>query len=154
MWKAPEPRDDVVVTPRVIAAPGHSRIPCQRLEQGDALLLVGEVLAVLEGEIEELAPYRGQRAVEAMRQRGAGGVAGHRVGREGLGPAAIEIARQLVEKQDQREAGLGLLGPIGTAAARRPLLKRLKPRAQRRVEIGIDLEPDLARLEAFGRIGP
>ena len=113
--EAAKARDDRVMALGIVERAGESRVAGQRGGELDAQLLIGEVFAVLEGQIDKLPPSARQRAIEAARQSGTRGPARRGITGEGLGAAAKEIVRQLIEQQDQREARLGFERPIGEA---------------------------------------
>lgn len=71
MREAPEARDDRVVALRIIERSGESRIAREGGGEFHAQFLIGQILAVLEGQVDELPPRRGQRAIEAVPERGA-----------------------------------------------------------------------------------
>ena len=124
----------------------------QRLEQRAAQFLVGQRLAVLERHVEE-QPYaqRKGRGIEAG-QREAGDLQRLGVGREGLGRLAMDVPRELVAQQDQRQRAVGRMGP----AVERACLGLGQQRAELRGELGIELggavPPHLARLAVAGVI--
>src|SRR3546814_20769493 len=76
------------------------------VEQAQRFALVVPVLAVLERQIGELAPLVGPVPVPALFDDGARDRAGEAVGREGLGAAAIYVARHLVEQDRRGERGV------------------------------------------------
>ena len=74
--------------------------------------VVGEVLAVLEGQVEE-HPLAGRALhVEAAPDRRARDLARLGIGGEGLGRSAGEVARELVEQEDQRQRAFVVVAPV------------------------------------------
>ena len=66
---------------------------------------------MLERQVDEQPPVGRQALVEAALDRLPGDPAGSRIAGEGAAPVAPEVARQLVEQQQNRQAGLGLRFP-------------------------------------------
>src|SRR3546814_16672860 len=102
------------------------------VEQAQRFALVVPVLAVLERQIGELAPLVGPVPVPALFDDGARDRAGEAVGREGLGAAAIYVARPLVEQDRRGERGVaichdGLGRQPGTLTA--PIGRAVPPRS-------------------------
>src|SRR3546814_20699144 len=93
--EAAEAGDDVAVPLGIeqelatVLQPGHA---------AHAVLLVLQVLAVLQRQIEEQAPPDGQRAVETPREAVARNAAPVRVAGAAAGPAAEDVARQRSEQ--------------------------------------------------------
>jgi len=83
--KPPEAGDDVVVPPCCPETEVTVLVVGERRVKLKAPLLVGEVLAVFEGEIDEPAPDRCDGAVEAAIDRITGRLAGRRVTAKGAG---------------------------------------------------------------------
>ena len=78
------------------------RILAARAQEFETAILVVQVLAVLERQVEENALVEiGEFQVEVAIDRPGGDGAGGPVGREGAGGAAKEIARKLVEREDE-----------------------------------------------------
>jgi hypothetical protein len=71
---------------------------------------------MLEGQIEEHPLDRGQGRVEPAIDGGAGVPARMRVSGEGLGRAAEDVARQLIQQDDQRQGAARRRGPDVVAA--------------------------------------
>src|SRR3546814_15984912 len=82
-----------------VLQPGH---------EAHAVLLVLQVIAVLQRQIEEQALADGQRAVETLREGVARNGARVRVAGESAGRAAEDVARHLVEQQAERDAAARL----------------------------------------------
>ena len=90
-------------------------------EQRDAAFLVGEVLGMLERQVEELRSRRLDLPVEASRQRPVGDRARQRIGGKGARAAAEHVARKLVEHDGQRQRALGRAPPSPASGPRRRL---------------------------------
>jgi len=97
-------------------------------EGGDAARLDRGVLGVLERQIEDAALEQAELVVEARVDAGRRQLQRVRVGGEGLGLSAVDVARELVEQHDQRQPAARARGPVIELAARiramgaRPLL--------------------------------
>src|SRR5262245_4681682 len=107
MRKAAEPPDDLGMAVdeghelrRLVTLPGTMGLD-PGLEQGDAALLVRQGFAVLERHIEEEAAVQGYLLVQPLDDNPVGDSARPGVGGEGPGRAAIEIAGNLVQQDDQ-----------------------------------------------------
>ena len=83
----------------------------QRLEAFEAQRLRLGVLGVHQRHIEELAALLGHPRVPALADRLAGQRQRERIGGEGLGGAAMDIAAELVEQDDRRQHRLGIAAP-------------------------------------------
>ena len=89
--EAAEAADDLAVDAGVQQVVGAGRRhPGQ--EQPHAAVLVGLVLGMLEGQVEELPPGFGKAQVPAQVDGLAGGIEGEGVGGEGLRPVAEHVA--------------------------------------------------------------
>src|SRR6266851_6854138 len=102
--EAAEALDDLDVGPAVAseaAALGVAIIAItgQALGQSPCAALVGEIFAVVERHVEELAPGRRDRGIEAAGQCPVGGGERRRVGRIGARRGAEDVARDLIEQQ-------------------------------------------------------
>src|SRR5712691_7536288 len=102
--EAAEAFDDLDVGPAVAAEAtalgvAIAAITGQALGQHPRAALVGEVFAVVERHVEELAPRRRERGIEAAGQRPVRDAARHPVGRIGARARAEDVARELVEQQ-------------------------------------------------------
>jgi hypothetical protein len=122
--EAAEPLDDVVMFLRE----AELIVVTERAEQGHRAALVLDVLAVLEGHVEEAALGRAHRLVEAAVDRAPGDRQSERIGRELIGVAAQHVARELVEQDDGRdrvagaaEEGVGHIFPLGLPQAEEAL---------------------------------
>jgi hypothetical protein len=128
--EAAEADDDVAVDDHPL---GHLGIRCLG-GQRQALVLVGQVLRVLERQQHELPHRRRHGQVPAVRRGSPRDGAGLGVGGEGVGGSAVEVARELVEQQEQRQRPLGRPGPGVELAARGAVMVRLEAFADRRIE--------------------
>ena len=91
------------------------------LEQGDAAVLISKVLAVHERQIEKHSLILGHVPVETCLDGLIGDLAG--LGVIGIGAAATaeDVARHLIEKNDQGERTAGILHPMIEATRQRIL---------------------------------
>jgi len=121
----------------------------QRREQGNRAFLVGQRLAVLERQIDEQFLDSGQVLVPPIGERRFGQSACLRVAGEGLGFAAKEVARKLVEKDQQGEQALPVVSPGRQFAGQRRIHCRQEAAADLVVEPGILAEPGAAGLAVF-----
>lgn len=80
-------------------------------KQGDAPILVGKRFAVHERHIEEEPPVMRLAHVEATGQREVSDLPGFRIGGKGLRRIAEQVARQLVERQHERQGAIPVLHP-------------------------------------------
>ena len=115
----------------------------QRLEQADRLVLVGEVLRMLERQIDEHALDRSKRLVEAAGDQRRARFPRLGIGGERLGRAAMQVAGELVQQDDQRQRAARRLGPVIERAGPGVANGGGETRA-RGVEFGVLLEPHLA----------
>ena len=65
------------------------------------------------------------------------------VGGEGVARVAVEIARELIEQDQQRQRAVGAQGPVVVLAAGGGMVGRLELQPDRRVERVVLLEPAL-----------
>ena len=75
--------------------------------QGNAAVLVGDVFGMFERQVEEHAQRGVDLGIEADVERAARVLACERVGGEGVRAVAEDVARYLIEQQDQRERAVG-----------------------------------------------
>ncbi len=78
-----------------------------RLTEVDAAILILDALGVLVGQVEEGAKLRGHVLVQAALDRLPRGGESERVGGEGVRRAAVEVAGELVEQDQQRQRSRG-----------------------------------------------
>ena len=104
-------------------------------------LLVGRVFRVFEGHVEEHLQRRVDLHVVAGRDRGIGDRARLAVGGVGMRRAAVEIARELIEQDRQRERAFRRARPVVVFAARRGMVDGFETRADFGVEGLGPLEP-------------
>ena len=102
--EAAEAGDDVAVNNGVVEP---LRV-AERLEQGEGPLLIVHVLGVLEGQVEEGAQALLDLEVEARVDGATGDGKRQGIGGEGMGRAAIEIAWELVEQDEEGERASGV----------------------------------------------
>src|ERR1700735_1908222 len=84
----------------------------QRREQAHGFVLVGENFRVLEWQIYEHPLDLAKHPIDAACERGAGDLARLGIGRERLWRIAVEIARELVEQEDQCQSAVRCLRPV------------------------------------------
>ena len=118
----------------------------ERLPNAHGLILPLPILGVLEGHVEEHALNRSQELVEsalpgAQAARERLGVAG-----EGRARAAMDVARELIEDDDQGEDATRRLLPLFQLTPHRPLVKLPEAFSALAIKGGIRLKPDLAAL--------
>src|SRR5690606_30927593 len=111
--EAPEALDHLAVADREIEKEARAD---PLLHELAGPLLVGQVLAVLERQIEEDAPLGRKLEIEAAADRAARHRQGAGVAREGGRRVAEHVARELVEQDDERQRAFGRVGP-GLAGA-------------------------------------
>jgi hypothetical protein len=109
--KATEAGNDLVMMARRLDKRRVVRLFRQSGIEAHCRLLIGEALAMLERQINEAAPNRRDRTIVASGDGPSGGFQGRCVGGVSSGRMAEEIARQLVQQQDQSEAGLRRVPP-------------------------------------------
>ncbi len=123
MREATEAGDHVAVLPGVLdegeqrGAPRLGRLPREGLEATHGLLLRGAVLGVLEGQQQEALLGGKERRVVPARDGAPGRREGLRVAGEGPGRAALQIARELIQRQDQRQVRASCRLPAVEVAA-------------------------------------
>ena len=100
---------------------------------------------MLERQVEEHAVGERIALVEAAGDRLGRDLAGARIAEERLGLAAEDIARELVEQQQQGERAVGRGSPVVEPAHLRLMHQRTEARADVGVECRVLLEPELAR---------
>ena len=84
----------------------------QRREQADGLVLVGEVLRMLERQIDEHPLHRSKRLVEAPGDSGTRDLPRLGIGGERFRRAAMQVAGELVQQDDQRQRAARRIGPV------------------------------------------
>ncbi len=102
-----EPADDLGVLPRVFQVLGIVGV----LKQRDAVQMVGQLLGMHEGHIEEFEQGRVDPAICAAPDRAAGDIPRQRVAGKGLRCAAKHVAGKLVEHDDERERAVVIVFP-------------------------------------------
>ena len=118
MGKPAEPRNDVPVLARIVRVVGQGRpqrgwrTGRQLFEAAHAFFLQRQVLGVLQRQVEERSRGWNEVAVEAASYALGGEPLRGRVLSEGGGGAAMDVARELVEQDDQREAATRRLSPL------------------------------------------
>ena len=149
--EAAEAGDDLMVALDDVAGEFVALTAVPAPHELDRVRLGGEVLAVLEGGVEEEARLLVDRHVEAPRDGGLGRREGLRIGPVGAGVAAEDVARHLVQQDHQGEGGEGGRRQVVEGAPGRGLVVGQVAPAQLGVEDGALLEPHLAR--AVGALG-
>ena len=120
---------------RIVEAPGEIFEP---------LFLGGKVLGMHEGHVEPAARNLRQGRVEAARNRLARNAERLGIGRPGPVIVAIDVARELVEQDDEGERAFRLAHPIVVIALRRRLHRIAELAADFRVE-GVAFREPLLR---------
>ncbi len=96
-----------------------------------------------EGHVDEAAARRRKLAIEASRDGVPRGAPRRRIARVGARRIAEEIARELIEQENEGEIGVALAQPAIVGAGRRALMIGAEAAAGA-VEFGLALEPHLA----------
>src|SRR5438093_4040857 len=146
---APEALDDVAVSQRVAKRVLCFRKRRERSGELASLQLVLERLAVLEGQVGEHALDRQHVAIVSSVNRVTRRLQRQRVGGKRARRAAEKLARELVERDDAREAIGAALQPFPPGAGSELFVKRQKAPAHLGVERRVLLEPALVPPAVF-----
>src|SRR5205823_12996725 len=103
MWEASEAPDDLGVPLSPFERRRETGFVGERVKQRDRAFLHDAILAVHERYVEGPALERRQLSIKTVGDRVVGGCQRAIVARERFGRVAINIARELVEKNDARE---------------------------------------------------
>jgi len=151
MREPAEAGDDVVVAlgvvekTLVILAPRGRDCAAEAPEGFDRQALQRDVLGVLERQVEERAGGRDEAAVERRGDAVGGETLRRRVLREGRAAIPVNVARELIEHDDEREPAARVLCPVRLElAAGSALVKRSEALAYRGVVPAAVAEPHLA----------
>ncbi|CAM5572757.1 hypothetical protein RLIN73S_03206 [Rhodanobacter lindaniclasticus] len=112
-----EARDHLAMAPSIVEELGEwrtlrdRRLRVQRLEQFHRTLLQTHVLGMFQRQVGEYPPQRRQRLVETVGQPRQGDALRLDVGDPGARIAAMQVARKLVEQDQQRQPVGGLIRP-------------------------------------------
>ena len=138
MRKAAEARDDVVVVlgPAVVGFALHPG-----LEQPDLKVLIGAILRMLEGQVEEPADVSLNLQVVPGLQRLPGDHPRECIGGEGMASAAEGVARKLVQQDQQAQRALRRLRPGIQRPAGSGMVCDLEPFPEQGVESLVPGEP-------------
>src|SRR5205814_716160 len=147
--KAPETLDDVAVSQSVASGVLGFRKRRERGGELARLQLVLERLAVLEGQVGEHALDRQHVAIVSPGNRVARRLQRQRVGGKRARRAAEKLARELVERDDAREAIGAALQPFAPGAGSEFFVERKKALAHLGVEGRVLLEPALVPSAVF-----
>ncbi len=142
--------DHVDIAHRIAAGALAPGAVGQAFEQFERAALVGEVFAVVQRHVEELAPGRRQGVIKAARQRVLGDGAGRRVSHVGARRVAKDVARDLVEQQHQRQGALRRRLPSCQRTRGGALVIGEKQLPQPLVVLRGAAEPELAMRFALG----
>ena len=118
MGEPAEALDDIAVVPGVVResdvflAPGRRDLGRKPLERARAEPLELEILGMLERQVKERALRGNQRAIRALLDAGIGKTLRRRVLREGGCGAAVDVARELVEDDNERDPAAWRRGPL------------------------------------------
>src|SRR6266536_3435537 len=135
--KTPEPANDVGVHLGVFFAFGIAGLAAER----DTAFLVGEALRMHQRQMEEAPLRRFKQPVGALRDRLLGNRARLGVARERARVAPEQIARKLIEQDEERQRAVRRRLPVVEPAGCRGLIGRKKPGADLGVEGLFALEP-------------
>ncbi len=138
MRKAPETGDDVVVMlgPAIVGFTLHPG-----LEQFDLPGLIGAVLRMLEGQVEEPPDVALDLQVVPGLQRPLCEKPCQRIRREGMARAAEGVARKLVQQDQQGQRALRRLRPGIQRPPGSSMVRRLEPLAEPGIESLVPGEP-------------
>lgn len=139
MRKAPEAGDDVAVTNGVIE---RDRIP-ERAEQGDGAVLILATFGMLERKVKERSLDRPKRMVEASVERPPRDGERLRVARESASSAAVDVARKLIENDDERKRAARAIFPCDQVSGGRFRVKGCETARHDSVERRVAPEPDV-----------
>jgi len=117
----------------------------QRSELLDAQRLHRRILGMFERQIEELAPVLVHVRVPALADRLQRQLQRERIGGEGLGGAAVDVAAELVEQDQRRQQRLGIVAPARRARSEHQIAQGAEARLDLRVELGGGREMLLGR---------
>src|SRR5690606_3854317 len=145
--KAPEASDDVAVLAGVVEHALRQRPPGRlALLQQPLVLLHRDVLQVrilgmLQGQVEKPALHRAQHLVQVLLDAVQAQPLRRGILGEGLRPAAVDVAGELIQQDDQGQAAAGGLLPAAQLAGHSLLVQAAEAIADLGVEGGIGLEP-------------
>jgi hypothetical protein len=124
-------------------------------DAGEGAAHVGDLLAVAEREEHEQGLARGELAVEAAGERVLGDGPGERVVGERAGGRAVDVPRELIEEEDQREVRAEVVAPVIELAAGGAVDEAAEVGRDLGVDVGAGAKPQvLGRGVALGeRVG-
>ncbi len=137
MREAPEAHDDVAMHLGVARVP---RIAC-RADQPHGERLQRQILRMLERHVEEDAQRHGCRLIVAGGDGALRREARQTIGSEGVRRIPVDVARDLIEQEDQRQGALRRLVPRRPFTPRCNMVSGFKPGAEQGVEAVVALEP-------------
>ena len=146
MREAAEARDNVAMVPPVALVLLVGRLGEQRHRH----LLVGQRLGVMERRVEEGAHRRLERHLVAARHGDARRHQRRGIAAIGLDRLAVDVPRELVAEDDQRQRPVRRVGPGRELARHGALDQAAEALADLGVEGGCALPPDLAPLAVLG----
>src|SRR5215207_6757541 len=132
VWESPEALDNLLVPYRVVEEIIGPHLRGESLEQPHGALLVLQVLAVLEGQVQEQASVGGKLPVVSVLDGVPGRLLGQPVRSVHPRVSAVHIAGELVEHDDQGQATPRLVLPA------------LQPPRGGLLVDGLEAVPDLA----------
>ena len=154
MREAAETGDDFMVTAGVIKkAVAPWMFGGQRGKQRQRTLLIGQRFAVFERQIDEDFFDGQERPVPAFADGRHGQLQRLRIAGECPGVAAKEVARELVEHDQQRAQALRFVRPRSQSAGQRSLDDGQETRADLRIETLILAKPLATGLAVTGFAG-
>lgn len=113
----------------------------RRAAERDTTLLIGEILRMHEGEIEE-APFGvGECAVEPAGNRACSDRVREMIGRKGARRALEHVARELVEHDDKGKRPLRGPLPVGQPSCRGAFVIGQEPAHDRGIDVQVAREP-------------
>ena len=108
MREAAESGDCLEMICRVAKVLGHSRMLFRELaKQPHGLVLIGDILTVLERQVDERPACGRKGQVHSANDGVPGGSQRHRIRSESTRCPAKHVSRELIEQQDERENARG-----------------------------------------------
>lgn len=150
MGKAAEARNDVAVAQRVIGITREEvplvfrRLDHQCRKQLDAAILQFDRFGMLQRQITEHALDAPQFALGTAVDQFQCQLQRQRITGKGPGRVAMDVARELVKQQDQRQTAARRFSPVFMQAGGRGIDQRAKTRAHFRINCCILAPPQLA----------
>jgi len=149
MREAAKALDDHLMAAGKVGKSGESRLRrcagllrCQRLEQRHASGLLFTRFGMFQRQIEEDPLQRRESVVCTDGQPLQADIPCQRILGKRCWRAAMDIAGQLIEQQDQRQSALGHVGPVGQLSVGRRCCQRAKALGEQQVGLVIFAPPE------------